>query len=224
MGFAAQHIREARNALRQLSDPIRDVIRDVGPFQARPAGDRSGVLKQCLILDQRIRERASDAELLQLALFAEALQIAGDVGLERGDERRGSEQAKANPKPPDLTRSAGLQARLAEAERLVGSGKMELPTLAQESDEVVRDRLAEDLDIGPVAADHFLMFGCLRLDILPASDMQLRAAIEMMDGQSTLLSASDVIRRGAVWRPWGTVATWYLKRWRLMRIGKQALE
>ena len=66
--------------------------------------------------------------------------------------------------------------------------------------------------IGQWSAEMFLMFNLLRPDVLPVDDVGLQRAFALHypDGQPHDKSA--LRRHAECWRPWRSVATWYLWR------------
>ncbi|MFI5031502.1 MAG: DNA-3-methyladenine glycosylase family protein, partial [Reyranellales bacterium] len=66
--------------------------------------------------------------------------------------------------------------------------------------------------IGRWSAEMFLMFTLGRPDVLPLDDYSLRKAYARAFGKRTLPSARTLERHGEKWRPYRTVASWYLWR------------
>jgi len=58
----------------------------------------------------------------------------------------------------------------------------------------------------------FLMFNLLRPDVFPLDDLGLRKGIYLAYHRGRKVSLSTLRRRGETWRPWRSVATWYLWR------------
>ncbi len=74
----------------------------------------------------------------------------------------------------------------------------------------IRRRLLTLKGVGPWTADMVLIFAVGDLDILPAADMGLQRAVATIYGGAR--SADSVRSRAIAWRPWRTVAAWYLWR------------
>jgi DNA-3-methyladenine glycosylase II len=85
----------------------------------------------------------------------------------------------------------------------------ELPTLA---DEDVIERLTAVKGIGEWTAHMFLMFALRRTDILPVGDLGIRAAIRKAYGLEELPKPPEMQKLAERWRPYCTVASWYLWR------------
>jgi DNA-3-methyladenine glycosylase II len=58
----------------------------------------------------------------------------------------------------------------------------------------------------------FLIFALRRADVLPGGDLGVRTAIRNAYELADLPSPKEVDRIGAPWRPYATVASWYLWR------------
>jgi DNA-3-methyladenine glycosylase II len=56
----------------------------------------------------------------------------------------------------------------------------------------------------------FLMFHLLRPDVLPLDDLGIVAGMRLAYGEA--LESAELREIGAVWRPWRSVAAWYLWR------------
>lgn len=78
-------------------------------------------------------------------------------------------------------------------------------------EEIVLD-LVRVRGIGRWSAEMFLIFHLLRPDILPVSDLGLQRAMERLYNKGEALTHSEMRAIGEKWRPWASVATWYLWR------------
>jgi DNA-3-methyladenine glycosylase II len=58
----------------------------------------------------------------------------------------------------------------------------------------------------------FLMFNLLRPDVFPLDDLGLRKGICYAYYKKRKVSLRTMKRLGETWRPWRSVATWYLWR------------
>ncbi len=82
--------------------------------------------------------------------------------------------------------------------------------LARLSDEQVIDLLTEVKGIGRWTAEMFLIFGLNREDVFPMGDLGLRKALSQYYSVGLESGASEVEECTARWRPYRTIATWYL--------------
>jgi DNA-3-methyladenine glycosylase II len=58
----------------------------------------------------------------------------------------------------------------------------------------------------------FLIFYLTRPDVLPLADLGLQRAIRLHYNRGRPMSLHRMATLGATWRPWRSVATWYLWR------------
>ena len=84
--------------------------------------------------------------------------------------------------------------------------------LAQQSDDLVIARLTQISGIGPWTAEMALIFSLLRPDVLPLADLGLMKAISLHYNNALPVSRPQAQAIAERWRPWRSVATWYLWR------------
>ena len=96
-----------------------------------------------------------------------------------------------------------------------------VPTLemleAMADDEIV-DRLVSVRGIGRWTVEMLLIFRLGRQDVLPIHDYGLRKGFAVTFGTGQLPTPEEIRRRGERWRPYRTVASWYL--WRASEFDK----
>jgi DNA-3-methyladenine glycosylase II len=79
-------------------------------------------------------------------------------------------------------------------------------------DEQVISDLVQVRGIGRWTAEMFLMFNLLRPDILPLDDLGLRKAVNLYYYLDVPAPREAITALAEHWRPWRSVATWYLWR------------
>ena len=97
--------------------------------------------------------------------------------------------------------------------RRVAAG--DLPTLDEAlalDDAIVVEKLVQVRGIGRWSAEMFLMFRLGRPDVLPLDDYSLRKAYAKAFGKRKLPTPEALAKAGEKWRPYRTVASWYLWR------------
>jgi DNA-3-methyladenine glycosylase II len=92
------------------------------------------------------------------------------------------------------------------------SGKIPTRRLASMEDEEVIETLTEVNGIGRWTAEMFLMFTLNRPDVLPVDDLGLRKGMQMFFKLRRPPLAKQMFKLAEPWRPWRTVATWYIWR------------
>src|SRR4029450_6319536 len=91
----------------------------------------------------------------------------------------------------------------------------EIPTLAQAQrmeDEAILERLAAVRGIGRWTVEMFLMFRLGRPDVLPVDAYGVRKGFAVAFGRRELPTPRELADRGERWKPYRTVASWYLWR------------
>jgi DNA-3-methyladenine glycosylase II len=79
-------------------------------------------------------------------------------------------------------------------------------------DEALVAELTRVKGIGRWTAEMFLIFYLTRPDVLPLADLGLQRAIRLHYNRGRPMSLRRMAALGATWRPWRSVATWYLWR------------
>mgnify|MGYP005844590589 CR=1 FL=1 len=80
------------------------------------------------------------------------------------------------------------------------------------SEEEITKELTKIKGIGIWTAEMFLIFHLNRKDILPLGDIGLINAIQLHYSEQEKLSLEEIKQISHTWRPYRTVATWYLWR------------
>jgi DNA-3-methyladenine glycosylase II len=116
-----------------------------------------------------------------------------------------------------ILREAGLSRGKVAALRDLAAKSLDgtVPTMARlrrlEDDEIV-ERLTVVRGVGRWTAEMFLMFRLGRPDVLPIHDYGVRKGFQRAFRTRELPDPDKVARRGERWKPYRTVASWYLWR------------
>jgi DNA-3-methyladenine glycosylase II len=94
----------------------------------------------------------------------------------------------------------------------VSSGALDLDTLDKMDDEQVITALTQVKGIGRWSAEMFLMFRLHRPDVLPVGDLGIITAVQKVYGLRKKPNADRIRKIGEAWRPYRSVASWYLWR------------
>lgn len=117
---------------------------------------------------------------------------------------------------PAVLRSCGLSRQktsyLADLAQHFIDGRIPTRRLARMSDEAVIDALVGVHGIGRWTAEMFLIFVLNRPDVLPVGDLGLRDGVRAVAGLAHRPTAAETTARADVWRPYRSIATWYLWR------------
>jgi DNA-3-methyladenine glycosylase II len=169
--------------------------------------------------DYRIQYREPDFESLVRSIVYQ--QLSGKVASVIYGRLSAALKGKVLPEEvlklrPDRMRRLGLSkqktvyirdlARHTRDSRVVFA---ELPALA---DHQVIERLTQVKGIGVWTVQMFLMFALRRSDVLPTGDLGIRNAIRKAYGMEELPTPVEMEAIALKWRPYCTVASWYLWR------------
>jgi DNA-3-methyladenine glycosylase II len=80
------------------------------------------------------------------------------------------------------------------------------------SDVEVMAALIKLRGVGTWTVEMILIFTLLRPDVFPVGDIGVVRAVERLYSEGERMSNDELIAKSQDWRPWRTVATWYLWR------------
>jgi DNA-3-methyladenine glycosylase II len=80
------------------------------------------------------------------------------------------------------------------------------------SDEEVISLVSQIKGVGPWTAQMFLIFHLLRPDVLPLGDIGIQKAMGLHFNGGDRMTPQEMTNRAEPWRPWRSVASWYLWR------------
>jgi DNA-3-methyladenine glycosylase II len=113
-------------------------------------------------------------------------------------------------------RACGLSDRkteyIADLAQHFADGRIHVHRWPQMSDEEIIAELVEVRGIGRWTAEMFLIFNLLRPDVFPLDDLGLQKGIRLNYFKGRKVSLGRMRKLGESWRPWRSVATWYLWR------------
>ena len=118
--------------------------------------------------------------------------------------------------PTEQLRAAGLSARKADYlhDLALHFAEDRLPPAAWQEmdDEAIISELVQIRGIGRWTAEMFLMFYLLRPNVLPLDDAGLVKGISQNYFSGEPVSRSDMREVAEAWKPWCSVATWFIWR------------
>ena len=195
---AVQHLRASDPVLARLVDAV-------GPFrmQRNKAASIFMALAQAIVYQQLNGKAAAAIFARVRALFPRAHEGPTPEQILRTSDQK--------LRAAGLSRSKLLSLR--DLARKAADG--EIPTLAEihrMEDEAIIERLNEVRGIGRWTVEMLLIFRLGRPDVLPSDDYGIRKGFAIAFKKRELPSRQQVERRGARWKPYRTVASWYLWR------------
>jgi DNA-3-methyladenine glycosylase II len=115
-----------------------------------------------------------------------------------------------------VLRACGLSDRkteyIADLAQHFAGGRIHVQRWPDMSDEEIIAELIEVRGIGRWTAEMFLIFNLLRPDVFPLDDLGLQKGIRLAYFDGRKISLGRMRKLGEAWRPWRSVATWYLWR------------
>lgn len=124
------------------------------------------------------------------------------------------ENVLARPRP--ALRACGLSDRkteyIADLAQHFADGRIDVHRWPEMPDEEIIAELVEVRGIGRWTAEMFLIFSLLRPDVYPLDDLGLQKGLRLAYFGGRRISLKRMHKLGEGWRPWRSVATWYLWR------------
>jgi DNA-3-methyladenine glycosylase II len=194
-------------------DPVmRRLMEDIGPYTLKPNIRRSPFESLArAIAHQQLHDKAAASILRRfIALFPE----------------------RRFPRPEDVL---GKDLRTLRRTGFSGSKIVALRDLADKTlngtvptsrvikgltDDEIIERLIEVRGIGRWTVEMLLIFQLGRPDVLPVDDFGVRNGFRIAYGRRSMPTPKQVFQYGERWKPYRTVASWYL--WRAADREKQA--
>jgi len=116
--------------------------------------------------------------------------------------------------PDEQLRAVGLSGQKVKYVRdlcaRILDGSLKLDTLTLLTDDEVVAALTSVKGIGRWTAEMFLMFRLHRPDVLPVGDLGIVKAVQRAYRLRTLPTPARLTKLGEAWRPYRSVACWYL--------------
>lgn len=167
--------------------------------------------------DCTLRSRGNAFETLARAITGQQISVkaADSVWRRLFDRTEISAQAVAGL-AVDVLRECGYSARkveyLHDLARHFSEGLLDESVLRASDDEEVIRQLTRVRGIGRWSAEMFLLFHLQRPDVLPLDDIGLQRAMRLHYPELNGSNLAALKRHAENWRPWRSVATWYLWR------------
>jgi 3-methyladenine DNA glycosylase/8-oxoguanine DNA glycosylase len=189
--------------LRRADPALATVIDAIGPFGLQ------------LKVSRTVFRSLAEAIVYQQLSTKAAATIYGRIEALYPRTRDGFAPAHILRTPDESLRGVGLSRAkvlaLRDLARRVAAN--ELPTLEEAhllDDDALVERLVAVRGIGRWSAEMFLMFRLGRPDVLPLGDYSLRKAYATAFRKRKLPTPQALAKAGEKWRPYRTVASWYL--------------
>ncbi|MBM3798397.1 MAG: DNA-3-methyladenine glycosylase 2 family protein [Acidobacteria bacterium] len=193
-------MRKAVTHLRQADPVLAALIERVGPFKPQYAEPTFRALARSIVFQQLHARAASTIyALLEAGCGEEGVPPAALARLRL-------------PKLRTFGLSAQKSAYLKDFSERTAGGELDFAALPALPDRDVIAVLTRVKGVGVWTAHMFLLFALRRPDILPVGDYAIRAAMQKAFELPGLPRPPEIEHIAAPWRPWASVASWYLWR------------
>ncbi len=193
-------MRKALNHLKNADPVLGSIIERIGPYKIEYREPVFQTLVRSIVY-QQLHGKAA------LTIFNRLTAAAKDDPL--------TPESILRLRPMRM-RALGLSpqkaAYIRELARLTRKGEIDFEGFATLEDAAVIEHLTRVKGIGVWTAHMFLIFALRRTDVLPTGDLGIRAAMMKAYGMVELPKPDEMARIAAVWRPYSSVACWYLWR------------
>jgi len=193
-------MRKAILHLKQADPVLRRLIEEVGPCRIRYLEPDFEALAKAIVYQQLSGKVAS-------TIFGRLAAAAGNGGV--------TPESLLRLSTPRL-RGVGLSrqkiAYLRDLAQKTHAGELDFKALRRLPDKKVMERLTGIKGIGAWTAHMFLIFALRRMDVLPSGDLGIRAAVKKAYALEKLPEPREIDEMGRAWRPYASVASWYLWR------------
>lgn len=197
----------ATRTLARRDKVLGSVIRAWGPcpLGSRPRRDGFAALVRMVVYQQLSGKAAATIHRRALAAMGHTTCPPASVWLAT---------------PTDALRAAGLSTQKAtyilDLCARVEAGTLPMRHLWRLRDEDVIAHLTQVKGVGVWTAQMYLMFQLQRPDVLPLGDLGIVNGFTKLYGGGEKRSLDHMTMHAEAWRPWRTVACWYL--WRALEI------
>lgn len=192
----------ARRILLRRDPIIATLIRQYGPCELAAAqrADHFSALVRAIVFQQLSTKAASTIYLRVVALLPDGALTPAALAALTDDQLRGAGISR---------QKAGYLRDLCQK---VSAGVVPLDDLEGMDDEQVIAALTTIKGIGRWSAEMFLMFRLHRPDVLPVGDLGIVNAVQKVYGLRKKPTPDRLRRLGEAWKPYRSVASWYLWR------------
>lgn len=189
----------ARRHLSRRDPVMRDLARRIGPctLAARQHTDPFKALLQAIVSQQLSTKAAA-------TIGGRVVALCGGTPTAEGIERLSDQQLRAAGLSTQKTRY------MRDLSRRVLDKSLVLSDIESLGDEAVIEALTSVKGIGRWTAEMFLIFRLQRPDVLPVGDLGIVKAVQQNYGLRSLPTAKRLEKLGEQWRPYRSVACWYL--------------
>lgn len=196
-------LEKAERILSRRDAKMRELIKRYGPCGVRPHTRYFQTLVGSIISQQLSTKAADTIHGRFVGLYAPA---------------RFPKAAHIIETPDEHLRSVGISFQkisyIKDLAAKTEDGTLKLSRFSRMSDDEIIEMLTSVKGIGVWTAHMFLIFSLARMDVFPVGDLGVRRAIQLRYGFDQLPNAVEMERIADEngWRPYRSIASWYLWR------------
>jgi DNA-3-methyladenine glycosylase II len=198
-------MKRATNHLKKADPVLAGIIDRVGPYKIQYSEPTFHSLVRSIVY-QQLNGKAASTIFGRLAAAAKAEPLTPESILRLR---------------PARMRTLGLSKQkltyIRELARLTRDGEVNFDLVPTLEDAHVIEHLTRVKGVGVWTAHMFLIFALRRPDVLPTGDFGVRAAMKKAYSLPEMPNPAEMERIAAAWRPYSSVAAWYL--WRSLENG-----
>lgn len=192
-------MRKAIHHLKKADPVLAGIIERVGPYRISYREPDFGTLVRSIVYQQLSGKAAA-------TILNRLLARTGDPPTPESILRM----------RPDTMRKLGLSRQktvyIRDLAARTRKGEIDFTRLREWQDHEIIGHLTQVKGIGVWTVHMFLIFALRRTDVLPTGDLGVRAAIKKAYGLQALPKPDEMERIAQAWRPFCSVASWYLWR------------
>ena len=187
------------NYLCQTDFLLGEVIRSIGKYSIKITSDPFLSLLESIIF-QQLAGRAANVIYKRFLDYYNKISPTPEQILSTPDHIL---KAKVGLSSKKIEYIKDLSARITDR-------RLNLVLISEMNDEEIVNQLMQVKGIGRWTAEMFLIFCLGRQDIFPVGDLGVRKAIQRVYSLSELPSPSTMLAIAQPWKPYRSIATWYL--------------
>ena len=189
------------NHLKGADPALAQLIERCGPCTLSPdAADPFAALCESILYQQLSGKAAATIASRFKALYGDAYPHPAQLLKTKDEVLRGGGISR------------GKLLALQDLARKAQDGAVDFKAILKMDDDAVIHHLIQVRGIGRWTAEMFLIFNQGRLDVFPVLDLGIQKGVQKLYGYKKLPAESTMRKHAEKWKPYRTIATWYLWR------------
>jgi DNA-3-methyladenine glycosylase II len=197
--FSVYRMRKAILHLKKADPVLGAIIERVGPYRMKYREPAFETLVRSIVFQQLSGYAAK-------AIFQRLAGAVGEPVTPEGVLRLTRQKMRA------LGLSRQKIEYIRDLARRTRSGELDFEACRRLDDDEIIRRFTAVKGVGIWTVQMFLIFALRRPNVLPSGDLGVRNAVRKAYGLETMPKPSDILRIAENWRPYCSIASWYLWR------------